>query len=122
VFDHEGRAKPLRIILSVPANPFTRPLSKRPNERQRSLWQNPDVGFKRGPVHCLRSVCADGGSDLIPRFSLSAHLRRCLDRISKPLTVMISTEGEALLTSTYIDTRLRGRPISLGFRLAASVH
>jgi hypothetical protein len=65
VFDHERRAEPLRIILSVPANPFTRPLSKRPNERQRSLWQNPDVGFTRGPVHCLRSACADGGSDLI---------------------------------------------------------
>jgi hypothetical protein len=33
MFDDEGRAKPLRIILGVLANPFTRPLSERPNER-----------------------------------------------------------------------------------------
>ena len=65
MFDDEGRSKPLRIILDVLANPFTRPLSKRPNERQRSLWQNPDVGFTRGAVHCLRSAIANGGSALI---------------------------------------------------------
>jgi hypothetical protein len=33
VFDDEGRAEPLRIILGVLANPFARPLSERPNER-----------------------------------------------------------------------------------------
>ena len=47
------------------ANPFTRPLSERPNERKRSLWQNPDVGFAGGAVHCLASVFANGGSGLI---------------------------------------------------------
>jgi hypothetical protein len=65
VFDDERRAKPLRILLSVLANPFARPLSKRPNERQRSLRQNPDVGFTRRSVHFLRSVFAKGGSGLI---------------------------------------------------------
>ena len=65
MFDDEGRAEPLRIILGVLANPFTRPLSERPNERKRSLWQNPDVGFTRGAVHCLRSVFANGGAGLI---------------------------------------------------------
>ena len=65
MFDDESRAKPLRIILSVLANPFARPLSKRPNERQRSLRQNPEVGFTRKPIHCLRSVFANGGSGLI---------------------------------------------------------
>jgi hypothetical protein len=65
MFDDEGRAKPLRIILGVLANPFTRPLSERPNERKRSLWQNPDVGFAGGAVHCLRSAFANGGSALI---------------------------------------------------------
>jgi len=65
VFDEEGRTKPLRMILEVLANPFTRPLSERPNERQRSLWQNPDVSFTGGVVHCLPSVFANGGSGLI---------------------------------------------------------
>jgi hypothetical protein len=65
VFDDERRAKPLRIILDVLADPLTRPLSERPNERKRALWQNPDVGFMGGAVHCLPSVCVDGGSGLI---------------------------------------------------------
>ena len=65
MFDDKRRAKPLRIILGVLADPFIRPLSERPNERERSLWQNPDVGFKRGAVHCLPSVFANGGSGLI---------------------------------------------------------
>ena len=39
VFDNERRTKPLRIRLGVLTNPFTRPLSQRPNERKRSLWQ-----------------------------------------------------------------------------------
>jgi hypothetical protein len=46
-------------------NPINRPLSERPNERYRPLWQNPDVGFAGGAVHCLPSVCANGGSGLI---------------------------------------------------------
>jgi hypothetical protein len=36
VFDDECWAKPLRVILEVSANPFTRPLSERPNERKRA--------------------------------------------------------------------------------------
>jgi hypothetical protein len=50
--------------LGVLANPFTR-LSERPNERKRSLWQNPDVCFAGEAVHCLPSVFANGGSGLI---------------------------------------------------------
>jgi hypothetical protein len=65
VFDDKGRPKPLKIILGVSRNPFTRPLSEWPNERKRALWQNPDVGFADGPVHCLRSVFTNGGSGLI---------------------------------------------------------
>jgi len=65
MFDDKRRAKPLRIILGVLANPFTRPLSEWPNERKRSLWQNPDVCFVGGAVHCLPSVFANGGSGLI---------------------------------------------------------
>jgi hypothetical protein len=52
------------MILQMLANPFTRPLSERPNEGKRSLWQNPDIGLT-GAVHCLPSVFANGGSVLI---------------------------------------------------------
>src|SRR4029077_8004494 len=62
--DNERRAKPLRLILSVLANPFVRSLGEWPNERKRALWQNPDVGFAWRLTHCLRSVFANGGSDL----------------------------------------------------------
>jgi hypothetical protein len=65
VFDEERRAKPLRIILDVLPNPFSRPLSERPNKRKRALWQDPDVSFTGGAVHCLPSVFANGGSGLI---------------------------------------------------------
>jgi len=65
VFDDERRAKPLRIILDVSANPLTRPLSERPNERKRALWENPEVGFAGGAVHCIPSAFANGGSGLI---------------------------------------------------------
>lgn len=65
VFDEESRTKPLRVILGVFSNPFTRPLSERPNERKRALCQNPDVRFVAGAVHCLPSVFANGGSALI---------------------------------------------------------
>lgn len=65
VFDEERRTKPLRMILQMLANPFTRPLSERPNEGKRSLRQNPDIGLTGEAVHCLRSVFANGGSGLI---------------------------------------------------------
>ena len=64
VLDNERRAKPLRLILSVLANPFVRPLGEWPNERKRALWQNPDVGFAGRSTHCLRSAFANGGSGL----------------------------------------------------------
>jgi hypothetical protein len=56
MFDDKRRAKPVRTILGVLANPFTRSLSERPNERKRSLWRNPDVCFAGGAVHCVPSV------------------------------------------------------------------
>ena len=193
MFDDEGRAEPLRIILGVLANPFTRPLSERPNERKRSLWQNPDVGFTRRAVHCLRSVFANGGAGLIgnsgcktanvcdkhaketirniatyftvPAFIILlrksgtkvpedvpkegtashghrsvplstlavfhdrlrcrraqvvafAHLRQCLDRISKPLTVMISTEGRRCSHRRTSTPDCAVERFSPGFRLA----
>jgi hypothetical protein len=48
--------------LDVSANPLTRPLS---DERNRALWENPDVGFAGGAVHCIPSAFANGGSGLI---------------------------------------------------------
>jgi len=48
VFDEERRTKPLRMILQMLANPFTRPLSERPNEGKRSLRQYPDIGLTGG--------------------------------------------------------------------------
>jgi hypothetical protein len=65
MFDEERRTKPLRMVLEMLANPFSCPLSQRPNEGQRALWQNPDVGLSSRAVHCLRSVFASGGSVLI---------------------------------------------------------
>jgi hypothetical protein len=53
------------MILGVLANPFTRPLSQRPNERKRALWQDPNVGFAGRAVHCLQSGFTNGGSGLI---------------------------------------------------------
>ena len=58
MFHDESRTKPLRVILEVLANPFTRPVGERPNERERSLWQNPNIGFGVEAVHCLTSVFA----------------------------------------------------------------
>jgi hypothetical protein len=58
VFDDERRTKPLEVISDVLTDPFTRPLSQRPNECKGSLWQNPDVGFADGRVHCLQSAFA----------------------------------------------------------------
>jgi hypothetical protein len=65
LFDDERRTKPLRIIFDVSPNPFTRPLSEWPNEANRSLRQNPDIGFTDWAVHRLWSVFANGGSGLI---------------------------------------------------------
>src|SRR6266700_1460034 len=56
LFDDERSTKPLRIISGVSPNPFIRPLSERPNEGKRSLWQNPEIGLTGGMVHCLWSV------------------------------------------------------------------
>jgi hypothetical protein len=65
VLDEERRTKPLRMILQMLANPFTCPLSEWPNEGKGALWQNPDIGFAGGAVHCLPSLFANGGSGLI---------------------------------------------------------
>lgn len=65
MFDDERRAKPLKIILDMLANPLTRPLSGRPNERKRALWENPDVGLQAGRFIAHRLLFANGGSGLI---------------------------------------------------------
>jgi hypothetical protein len=65
MFDDERRTDPLKIILDVVGNPFTGPFSKRPNERECSLRQNPEVGFAGRAVHCLPTATANGGSGLI---------------------------------------------------------
>ena len=65
LFDDECRTKPLRVISDVSPDPFTRPLSERPNEGKCSLWQNPDIGLTSGAVHGLWSVLANSDSGLI---------------------------------------------------------
>jgi len=65
VLDHERRAEPLRVVLGMLANPFIRSLSERPNERKRSLRQDPNVGFVGRALHCLPSVFPSGGAGLI---------------------------------------------------------
>jgi hypothetical protein len=65
VFDDERRTKPLRMIFGMFTDPFARSLGQRPNESKRALWQNPDIGFTAGTVHCLASPLANGGSGLI---------------------------------------------------------
>jgi hypothetical protein len=65
LFNDQRRAKPSKIILDVSANPFTRPSGEWPNERKRSLWQNPDVCFACWTVHRLPYASANGGSGLI---------------------------------------------------------
>ncbi len=63
MFDDEIRAKPLRIILGVLANPFIRLLSERPNERKCSLGkiQMSDLRAGRFIAYrlCLRLVALD---------------------------------------------------------------
>jgi hypothetical protein len=53
VFYNERGTKPLRMILEVLFDPLAGPLGKWPNERKRSLRQNPDVGFASGAIHFL---------------------------------------------------------------------
>jgi hypothetical protein len=65
VFDDERRTKPLRMVFGMFTNPFARSLSQRPNERQRALWQNPNIAFAAGAVHFLPSAFANGGCGLI---------------------------------------------------------
>ena len=64
VFDDERRAKPKRMIVGMFTDPFARSLGQRPNERQRALWQNPDIAFAVGATHCLASAFANGGAGL----------------------------------------------------------
>src|SRR5581483_2693812 len=59
--DEKGRAKPLRMVSQMLANPFACFFCQGSNERQCALWQNPDVGFTSRAVHCLLSVFANGG-------------------------------------------------------------
>jgi hypothetical protein len=94
MFDDKRRAKPLRIISGVLTNPFTRPLSERPNERKRSLWQNPAVVFASGAVHCLPSVFANGGSGLIGKSGRKTA--NVCDRHAKETTRNIATEFKAV--------------------------
>jgi hypothetical protein len=65
VFNDERRAKPLRIIFGMFTDPFARSLGQWPNERNRTLRQNPDIAFAIGAAHCLESALASGGSGLI---------------------------------------------------------
>jgi hypothetical protein len=58
MFDDKRRTKPLRMMLGVLADPFTRSLGDRPNERKRSLQQYPNIGVMVGAVHCLQSAFA----------------------------------------------------------------
>jgi len=53
VFENQCRTKPPTIVDVFP-NPVTRSLGKRPNERKRSLRDNPDVGFAGGSFHCFK--------------------------------------------------------------------
>jgi hypothetical protein len=94
VFEKERRAKPLRIILGVLTNPFTRPLSERPNECKRALWQDPDVGFASGAVHCLPSVFANGGSGLIGKSGRKTA--NVCDKHAKETTRNIATHFTAV--------------------------
>jgi hypothetical protein len=61
VFDDKCGAKPLRVIFGVLPHPLARTLGERPNERKRALWQNPDIRFASGAVHCLSFFFANRG-------------------------------------------------------------
>ncbi len=60
MFQDQRRTKPLRIIVDMLANPFTRSLGEWSNERKRSLSENPDVGFAGGTFHrfLIRNSCS----------------------------------------------------------------
>jgi hypothetical protein len=98
VLDNERRAKPVRVVLGVLANPFTRSLSERPNERKRSLWQNPNIGFVGRAFHCLPSVFATGGSGLIGK-SGRKTANEC-DMHAKETTRNTITDFTAFLVSS----------------------
>jgi hypothetical protein len=83
------------MILQMLANPFTCPLSERPNEGKRSLWQNPDIGFTGGAVHCLRSVFANGGSGLIG--NSGRKTANVCDKHAREMTRNIATHFTALV-------------------------
>jgi hypothetical protein len=103
MFDDKRRAKPLRIILGALANPFTRPLSERPNERKRSLWQNPDVCFAGEAVHWLPSVFANGGSGLIGKSGRKTA--NVCDKHAKETTRNTVTDFTRLLSSFFSGKR-----------------
>jgi hypothetical protein len=54
---NKSRTKPLSMILEVSSDPLTRLVGERSNECERSLWQNPNVGFASTAVHFFRLVC-----------------------------------------------------------------
>jgi len=107
MFDDKRRARPLRIISGVLANPFTCPLSQRPNGRKRSLWQIPDVCFAVGAVHCLQPVFANGGSGLIEKSSRKTA--NVCDKHAKETTRNTVTDFTAV---AFIILRKTGRKVA----------
>jgi hypothetical protein len=103
LFDDQRRTKPLRVILGVLTNPFTRPLGERSNEPKRSLCENPDVGFAGGRFHCLPSAFANGGSGLIGN-SRRKTANVC-DKHTKETTRKNATHFTRLLSSFFYGNR-----------------
>jgi hypothetical protein len=99
VLDDQRRTKPLRIILDVLGKPFTRPFGQRSNERNRSLWENPDVVFAGGPFHCSTSVFANGGSGLIE--NSGRKTANVCDKHAKETTRNSTTRFTGLLSSFF---------------------
>ena len=95
VFDKERRTKPLRMILQMFANPFTCPLSERPNKGKRALWQNPDIGLTSGAIHCLGSVFANGDSGLIG--NRAVETRMC--------SIILAAASRRLVSSFFSGNR-----------------
>jgi hypothetical protein len=89
--------------LNVLANPFTRPLGQRPDERDRSLWENPDVGFAGWTVRCLPSAFANGGSGLIG--NTGRKTANVCDKHAKETTRNIATHFTGLLSSFFSGNR-----------------
>ena len=65
MFEEQRRTKPLTIVGVIP-NPFTRSLGERPNQGERSLLHNPNVGFAGGTFHCL-------GASVLMRISIAIN-------------------------------------------------